>query len=163
MGYSWGIRGIFTGYSWDIRMYRVCVGDVSGMCRECVERNGVRVGSSNFMQDNLHNEHIINNLNNIYFSTTCAPINFLVRYAGDRTTTDGTNGHGSVGDRINDNTDNIALESTSSSATQGIEQPRMARTSTDEQAYTRACARDLYIRCIHLVHPGHTIYDKHKK
>ena len=88
MGYSWGIRGIFTGYSWSIRMYRVCVGYVSGMCRECIERNRARVGYSNFMQDNLHNEYIINNLNNIYFSTTCAPINFLVRYAGDRTTTD---------------------------------------------------------------------------
>ena len=73
MGYSWDIRGIFTEYSWGIRMYRVCVGYVSGMCREYVERNGMRVGSSNFMQDNLHNEYIINNLNNIYFSTThCA-------------------------------------------------------------------------------------------
>ena len=79
MGYSWGIRGIFTGYSWDIRMYRVCVGYVSGMCRECVERNGVRVGSSNFMQDNLHNEYIINNLNNIDFSTTCYAQNNTLR------------------------------------------------------------------------------------
>ena len=35
--YSRGIRGVFMGYSWDIRMYRVCVGYVSGMCRECVE------------------------------------------------------------------------------------------------------------------------------
>jgi hypothetical protein len=80
MGYSWDIRGIFTEYSWSIRMYRVCIGYVSGMYRECIERNRVRVGSSNFMQDNLHNEYIINNLNNIYFSTTCAPINFLGRF-----------------------------------------------------------------------------------
>ena len=45
-GYSWGIRGIFVEYSWDIHMYRVCVGYVSGMYRECIERNGMRVGSS---------------------------------------------------------------------------------------------------------------------
>ena len=45
MGYSWGIRGVFMEYSWGIRMYRVCVGYVSGMCREYVERNGMRVGS----------------------------------------------------------------------------------------------------------------------
>ena len=38
MGYSWGIRGVFVEYSWDIRMYRVCVGNVSGMYRECIER-----------------------------------------------------------------------------------------------------------------------------
>ena len=82
MWYSWGIRGVFMEYSWGIRMYR-----------ECIERNGVQVGYSNFMQDNLHNEYIINNLNNVYFSTTCAPINFLGRYAGDRTTTDGTDRH----------------------------------------------------------------------
>ena len=29
-------------YSWDIRMYRVCVGYVSGMYRESVEGNGAR-------------------------------------------------------------------------------------------------------------------------
>ena len=39
---SWGIRGIFTGYSWDIRMYRVCVGYVSGMYRESIEGYGER-------------------------------------------------------------------------------------------------------------------------
>ena len=46
MGYSWDICGVFTEYSWNIRMYRVCVGYVSGMCRECIETNRVRVGSS---------------------------------------------------------------------------------------------------------------------
>ena len=40
LGYSWGIRGIFVEYSRDIRMYRVCVGNVSGMYRECIERYG---------------------------------------------------------------------------------------------------------------------------
>ena len=40
LGYSWGIRGIFVEYSWDIRMYRVCVGNVSGMYRERIERYG---------------------------------------------------------------------------------------------------------------------------
>ena len=40
LGHSWGIRGAFGEYSWDIRMYRVCVGNVSGMCRECIERYG---------------------------------------------------------------------------------------------------------------------------
>ena len=44
LGYSWGIRGVFVEYSWDIRMYRVCVGNVSGMYRESVEGDGVRVG-----------------------------------------------------------------------------------------------------------------------
>ena len=81
------------------------------MYRECIERNRARVGYSNFMQDNLHNEYIINNLNNIYFSTTCTPINFLGRYAGNRTTTDGTDGHGNAGDEINDNGDNITPKS----------------------------------------------------
>ena len=37
---SWGIRGVFVEYSWDIRMYRVCVGYVSGMYREYVEGDG---------------------------------------------------------------------------------------------------------------------------
>ena len=40
LGYSWNIRGVFGEYSWDIRMYRVCVGNVSGMYRECIERYG---------------------------------------------------------------------------------------------------------------------------
>ena len=44
MGYSRGIHGMFTEYSWSIHMYRVCVGYVSGMCRECVDTNRVRVG-----------------------------------------------------------------------------------------------------------------------
>ena len=95
MGYSWDIRGMFTEYSWGIRMYRVCVGYVSGMCRECVERNGMRVGSSNFMQDNLHNEYIINKLNNIYFSTTCCAQNNTLRATREIIPpTDGTDGHG---------------------------------------------------------------------
>ena len=34
VGYSRDIRGIFGEYSRDIRMYRVCVGYVSGMYRE---------------------------------------------------------------------------------------------------------------------------------
>ena len=37
VGYSWHIRGVFGEYSWDIHMYRVCVGYVSGMYRESVE------------------------------------------------------------------------------------------------------------------------------
>ena len=62
--HSWDIRGVFTEYSWGIRMYRVCVGYVSGMCRESVGTNGMRGGSSLYsVQDNLHNEYIINNLN----------------------------------------------------------------------------------------------------
>ena len=44
LGYSWGIRGVFVEYSWDIRMYRVCVGNVSGMYRERVEGDGARGG-----------------------------------------------------------------------------------------------------------------------
>ena len=37
--YSWGIHGVFVGYSRNIHMYRVCVGYVSGMYRESVEAN----------------------------------------------------------------------------------------------------------------------------
>ena len=44
LGYSWHIRGVFVGYSWDIHMYRVCVGYVSGMYRESVEGDGARGG-----------------------------------------------------------------------------------------------------------------------
>ena len=40
-----GIRGVFVGYSWDIRMYRVCVGYVSGMYRESAEGDGARGGA----------------------------------------------------------------------------------------------------------------------
>ena len=40
LGYSWGIRGVFGEYSWDIHMYRVCIGNVSGMYREYIERYG---------------------------------------------------------------------------------------------------------------------------
>ena len=36
MGYSRGIRGIFVGYTWDIRMCRLCIGYVSVMYRLCV-------------------------------------------------------------------------------------------------------------------------------
>ena len=35
--YSWGIRGVFGEYSRGIHMYRVCVGYVSGMYRECID------------------------------------------------------------------------------------------------------------------------------
>ena len=44
LGSSWDIRGVFVEYSWDIRMYRVCVGYVSGMYRERVEGDGARGG-----------------------------------------------------------------------------------------------------------------------
>lgn len=40
LGYLLDIRGVFVEYSWDIRMYRVCVGNVSGMYREYIERYG---------------------------------------------------------------------------------------------------------------------------
>jgi hypothetical protein len=66
-GYSREIRGVFTEYSWDIRMYRVCVGYVSGMYRESVERNGVREMKLTTME------------------TTGAAINTLPRYEGDNT------------------------------------------------------------------------------
>ena len=36
--YSRDIRGVFVEYTWDIRMYRLCVGYVSGMYRESIER-----------------------------------------------------------------------------------------------------------------------------
>ena len=45
LGYSWEIHGIFVGYSWHIHMYRVCIGNVSGMYRESVERYNERGGS----------------------------------------------------------------------------------------------------------------------
>ena len=30
---AWDIHGVFTGYSWGIHMYRLCIGYVSVMCR----------------------------------------------------------------------------------------------------------------------------------
>ena len=59
------ICGVFTECSWGIRMYRVCVGYVSGMCREYAERNGVREMKLTTMV------------------TTGAAINTLPRYEGD--------------------------------------------------------------------------------
>ena len=41
---SWDIRRVFVEYSWNIRMYRVCIGYVSGMYRESVERYNEREG-----------------------------------------------------------------------------------------------------------------------
>ena len=53
MGYTWGIHGVFMGYTY-----------VSGMCRESVGTNGMRGGSSLYsVHDNLHNEYLINNIN----------------------------------------------------------------------------------------------------
>ena len=75
MGYMWDIHGVFMGYTYVSGMCRVCVGNVSGMCRKKRDASGY----SNFMQDNLHNEYIINNLNNIYFSTTCCAQNNTLR------------------------------------------------------------------------------------
>ena len=52
LGYSWDIRGVFGEYSWDIRMYRVCVGYVSGMYREYVEgygEGGIRGGRGEYI------------------------------------------------------------------------------------------------------------------
>ena len=52
LGYSRDIRGVFVGYSWDIRMYRVCVGYVSGMYREYVEgegEGGIRGGRGEYI------------------------------------------------------------------------------------------------------------------
>ena len=43
-GYSRDICRVFVEYSWDIRMYRVYVGYVSGMYRESVEAYKVRMG-----------------------------------------------------------------------------------------------------------------------
>ena len=48
LGYSWGIHGVFVEYSWDIRMYRVCVGYVSGMYRESVEGDGAQGGGDGY-------------------------------------------------------------------------------------------------------------------
>ena len=43
-GYSRDICRVFVEYSWDIRMYRVCVGYISGMYRESVEWDGAQGG-----------------------------------------------------------------------------------------------------------------------
>ena len=67
MGYSWGVHGIFTEYSWDIRMYRVCVGYVSGMYRERVEIYGVRKAEMILKQ---RMKKIIQKLSEIRFCTT---------------------------------------------------------------------------------------------
>ena len=41
MGYSWGIRGVFMGYTYVSGMCRVCIGYVSGKCRN--KRDAARV------------------------------------------------------------------------------------------------------------------------
>ena len=67
MGYSWGIRGVFMEYSWDIRMYRVWIGYVSGMFRESVEGDGARGGSySNFVQEKCQYARINSLINTVY-------------------------------------------------------------------------------------------------
>ena len=43
--YLWSIRRIFVGYSWDIHMYRLCVGYVSVMYRLYVEANEAKMGA----------------------------------------------------------------------------------------------------------------------
>ena len=54
-GYSWGIRGVFVRYSWDIRMYRLCVGYVSVMYRLRVETDEERKRKKKciFLEKNL--------------------------------------------------------------------------------------------------------------
>ena len=94
-GYSREIRGVFTEYSWDIRMYRVCVGYVSGMYRECVERNGMREMKLTTME------------------TTGAAINTLPRYEGDNSAHGWHGWARKRGRWINDNGDNIPRKSTS--------------------------------------------------
>ena len=42
MGYSWGIHGVFMGYTYVSVMYRLCVGYVSVMCRLCDGAYGQR-------------------------------------------------------------------------------------------------------------------------
>ena len=44
MGYSWGIHGVFMGYSYVSVMYRLCIGYVSVMCRLCDGAYGQRGG-----------------------------------------------------------------------------------------------------------------------
>ena len=81
MRYSWGIRGIFVEYSWDIRMYRVCVGYVSGMYREYVEGDGEGGICVNLFQDETtgreeYGEGGVNTfilrIKNINFSDKCS-------------------------------------------------------------------------------------------
>ena len=48
MEYSWGIHRVYVGYTYVSRMCRVCIGYVSGMCRNIlgakkVLRNGLAV------------------------------------------------------------------------------------------------------------------------
>ena len=45
LGYSWDICGVFVEYSPHIRMYRVCVGYVSGMYRVCIGKVSKGTGS----------------------------------------------------------------------------------------------------------------------
>ena len=56
MGYMWDIRGVFTGYSYVSVMCRVCIGYVSGMCRNIlgakkVLRNGTDHGIARKQED----------------------------------------------------------------------------------------------------------------
>jgi hypothetical protein len=44
MGYSWGIRGVFMGYTYVSVMCRLCIGYVSVMCRLCVGISSAHLG-----------------------------------------------------------------------------------------------------------------------
>ena len=41
---EWAIHGVFVGYSQTIRMYRVCIGYVSGMYRVSIGANNEQRG-----------------------------------------------------------------------------------------------------------------------
>ena len=91
MGYTWDIHGVFMGYTYVSGMCRVCIGYVSGMCRKKWDASGV----FKLHENNLHNEYIINKLNNIYFSTTCCTQNNTLRATREIIPpTDGTDEHG---------------------------------------------------------------------
>ena len=73
-GYSRDICRVFVEYSWDIRMYRVCVGYVSGMYRESVEAYKVRMGGFDKLVERNRSSWSLRsrNLNKSYYSATCS-------------------------------------------------------------------------------------------
>ena len=91
-------------YSWDIRMYRVCVGYVSGMYRESVEGDGARGGRYATTDEHglawKHGDIMNDNIDNL--RPNQYPLGAKREIYQPRMSTDG---HGNT-EYVKDNTDN---------------------------------------------------------
>ena len=77
--YLWTIRRIFVGYSWDIHMYRLCVGYVSVICRSKWGANGGKnkVGK---VKNSKENSAVVKYCKQILSKLSVDIVNFVGRY-----------------------------------------------------------------------------------